>query len=140
MQTYLYQISLDNGTTWNTMPTPSEYKRTLSDLDNSSYRSCVTGNLVRNRIAADWVKLEIGYNFLSDADTKDLRSKLKSNATFKVRCYCPEIGTINSPVDSSATWCEFIGYASDIRIEEIPAQIGNEVSFNIIQAKRGSWQ
>ena len=48
--------------------TPSKYKIDWEDLDNKSYRSIATGNLIDTVVSKKWSKLQFDYNHLSEEE------------------------------------------------------------------------
>lgn len=50
MEDILMRISQD-GTTWEDVAIPSSYTVSYNDLDDDSFRSSLTGNLIRKRIS-----------------------------------------------------------------------------------------
>lgn len=133
LEPILWQTSQD-GYNWTNMPTPSTYVLDLEDEDNESYREIEEGNLVRERIAPDWIKLQMSWNCIQDpAVVYLLRSSVKTNPKFYCRCKCAEL------TGTDGNWVTFIAYCTKFHSEYIEAQVGRKVNFNIIEADQGSW-
>lgn len=54
-----------DGASFRDMPSPSELDYSFNDLDNNSYRSVVTGVLIRNRIRKRVGKWEFSFDAIS---------------------------------------------------------------------------
>lgn len=131
----LWQVSQD-GSNWEDMPTPSTYESNFEDLDDESYRSVLTGNLIRERISNDWIKIEMSWKGFATPDISEIRrmrAAVKTNPTFYVRCRVPEIES------SDGSWLTFVAYCSKFKTNLFEAQVAKSVSFNIIQAEQGWW-
>ena len=130
LSTMLWQTST-NGTSWTDMKTPSTYKVDMEDLDVDSYRSVMTGNLIRTVIARRWFKVGMTWKFAtaSEVDTI-LKAVNKDGVYFKFKS--PAFGTNN--------WVTFKGYVSKMNTELLEGQVGWTISFNVIQMERASFQ
>ena len=95
MEQVLFQISQDN-ITWADIPIPSEYGLSYEDLDDESYRSKLTGNLIRRRISPRWLKLSMRYNFLSDSQLNTVARAINTNQKFFIRCKGPAFGNMGT--------------------------------------------
>lgn len=135
MESILIKTSQD-GSTWSNLQTPSTFKLNYEDLDNESYRSVVNGNLIRSRIKPRWIKLEISYNRVSDAELNAIARAINTNQKFYVQCKAPAFGNMGA----DNTWVQFQGYCSNFSTEMIQAQKGWTLSFNIIQSDGGTFQ
>lgn len=62
--------------------TPSKYKIEWEDLDNKSYRSIATGNLIDTVVSKKWSKLEFEYNHLSEAEINLLMNVVNANPIY----------------------------------------------------------
>lgn len=81
------------------MKTPSTYKDSIEDLDNDSYTSKVTGALIDNVIAQGMLKLEMSWDYLTEAEMEEL-----VQVTFKN----PIMITVKSPsVNGRHDYCSF---------------------------------
>ena len=130
VSTLLWQTST-NQTTWTDMKTPSTYKIDMEDLDVDSYRSIMTGNLIRTVIARRWFKVSMKWNFL-DATEVDtiLKAVNKDGVYFKFK----------SPAFGTSGWVQFKGYVSKMSPELLEGQVGWSLSFNVVQSEKGSFQ
>ncbi len=61
------------------MPQPSTFKLNLEDLDDDSYRSVTTGNLIDNKLSGDWTKAQFEYDALTASEVRTLLAYLKKN-------------------------------------------------------------
>ena len=129
------RISQD-GTTWEDVAIPSSYTVSYNDLDDDSYRSSLTGNLIRKRISRTWVKLELSYNFLTSEQLNTVARQINTNQKFYIRCKSPAFGNMGY----TNTWVQFQAYCSNYQAEMLPLQSGWRVSFNIIQSNKGNFQ
>lgn len=128
---FLWQTSA-NGSAWSTMKTPSSYKISWEDLDVDSSRSVVDGSLSRNIIGKKWCKVEMDWPYLTDSEYKTLAEAVNSAAYFRFRS--PAFG------DTTDNWVSFAGYVSKMSTEMLQGQMGWSLSFNVVQAQKGSWQ
>lgn len=62
--------------------TPSKYKIEWEDLDNKSYRSIATGNLIDTVVSKKWSKLEFEYNHLSEGEVNLLMNVVNANPIY----------------------------------------------------------
>lgn len=129
-----------DGSTWTDLQTPSAYGLSYEDLDSGSYRSCMTGNLVRKRIKPRWIKLSLTFRRLSDDQLKAIATAINTNAEFYVRCYSPAFGNMSASGGTGDGWVQFKAYCSSYKAELLDAQIGWTCSFNIIQSSGGTFQ
>jgi hypothetical protein len=79
-----------NGTL---IPTPSDYKVSLQDIDNGSARAA-SGLMVRTRIAVKR-KFEMTWNYLSKSDLAALLGKI-ADTSFEVEYVDPETGGVRT--------------------------------------------
>lgn len=122
------------------MITPSEYKIEWEDLDNNSYRSITTGNLIRNRISSKWFKGSFTFNYITEAQLENILPIINQY---------PLYVKIKSPLFGSTGWIEMETYVSKVSVEMLkndPTSGSNtdnqwvKLSFNIIQSKKVSGQ
>ena len=57
-----------DGSSWLDLPAPSSLKISFEDIDKDSYRSVITGNLIRKPISYKWRKVSVSYNFLNNSE------------------------------------------------------------------------
>lgn len=111
--------------------TPSSYKANIEDLDNNSYTSKKTGALIDNRVACGMLKLEMSWDYCTEAEAEKLMQLTYRNpliATFK----CPAVkGGIleNAKYRVSKRNCEM----TDTGLDEDPSKSRYKVSFNLMQ-------
>lgn len=119
-----------NGSSWTQMPSPTTYKIDWEDLDHDSYRSVMTGNLIRNVIKRRWAKVGLSWKVISAANVSTVLSAVnKETVYFKVI----------SPAFGSGT-ITFKGYVSKMSVELLEGMVGYSMSFNIVQMEGASWQ
>lgn len=137
--TLLWQTS-SNNSTWVDMKTPSEFKHSWEDLDHDSYRSVVSGNLIRSVIRRRWIKVSLTFNYLTSEELDTIvRAVNTSTVYFKMKS--PAFGnSTQTPSGAEGKWLSFEGYVSKFEAELLQGQVGWSLSFNIIQSKGASWQ
>jgi len=87
----LWETKLNSNGTYEIQKSPSSYKIDAEDLDNNSYRSINSGNLIDNVISKAWSKLQFSYNYLKEDEAKKLCALLLNNP-FYVRAKNPVLG------------------------------------------------
>lgn len=118
-----------NGTTWITnLPEPATQTIDYEDLDLDSYRSVVSGNIIRRILGYKWIKVGFGYNFLTEAQAKSLENVLRQANNIYIRIYTPQ----------NTTKTVYRGYVSKVRFEltRTAAGRGYTASFNFIEGTR----
>lgn len=78
--------------TYQTMKSPSSYKIDWEDLDNNSYRSKNSGNLIDTVISKSWSKISYSYNCLSELELQEILPLLANNPIY-VKAKNPVFGT-----------------------------------------------
>jgi hypothetical protein len=78
----LWQTKTTSGGTYQTQKSPSSYKIDWEDLDNNSYRSKNSGNLIDTVISKSWSKIGFNYNCLSEAEIQALLPLLSTNPLY----------------------------------------------------------
>lgn len=73
------------------LPTPSEIKVDIQDLDGESVRPIATGILRRNRIRANMLKVTLTWNLNTFVDVMNIL-KMVTPAEFSVELYIPDHG------------------------------------------------
>lgn len=111
----------NDGVNWTDMPSPSSFKYTPNDLDNDTYRSVVTGVLIRNRVRAAVGKWELSFNAITENDLGTILNAT-SNAAFYVQ--------IRTGGNLSSTRKVYAGTPS---IEAIEGTQRWNLSFSLIQ-------
>lgn len=109
--------------------TPSSYKIDWEDLDNKSYRSIATGNLIDTVISKKWSKLQYEYNHLSLDEVNSLMNIVNANPIY-VKAINPFFpgGYIESEFRCSKASCEML------------EDHYYRLSFNLIQKKKVNGQ
>ena len=125
----LWQIKATSGGTYSTMKSPSTYKIDWEDLDNNSYRSKNSGNLIDTVISKSWAKIGFNYNCLSEDELKTLLPKLANNPIY-VKAKNPVFGN------------EYV--EMEMRCSRKSAEMletgDYSLSFNLVQKKKVSGQ
>ena len=105
--------------------TPSKYKIDWEDLDNKSYRSIATGNLIDTVISKKWSKLQYEYNHLSTDEVNSLINIVNANPIY-VKAINPLFpgGYIESEFRCSKASCEML------------EDHCYRLSFNLVQKKK----
>lgn len=88
----LWQTKTSLNGTYITMKTPSSYKIDWEDLDNKSYRSITSGNLIDTVVSQSWSKIQFSYNCLTEEEIRNLLPILKNNPLY-VKAKNPIFGT-----------------------------------------------
>lgn len=109
--------------------TPSSYKIDWEDLDNNSYRSIVTGNLIDSVISKKWSKLQFNYSHLTESQVKSLMDYINVNPIY-VKAVNPIFsgGYIEGEFRCSKANCEML------------EDHCYTMSFNLVQKKKVSGQ
>lgn len=113
-----------------TMKTPSTYKDNIEDLDNDSYTSKVTGNLIDNVVAKGMLKLEMSWDYCTEAEAEELLQATYQNPMM-VTIKCPSVrgGMITAPFRCSKRSCEMYLTGKN----EDTSKSRWKVSFNLMQ-------
>ena len=129
-----WYVSNDNAS-WVAMPSPSTYKIEWSDLDDQSYRSVATGDMIEDIIKRRWAKLFLSFKALCDFDTNFILSRVNAdNVYFKI--LSPAFGD---------GYISFKGRVSKMSTELLLGTLCKDdprynVSFNVVQIKGAEWQ
>lgn len=104
----ILQYSAD-GSTFTNLTTPAAISGDAEDIDLDSYRSVVSGNIIRTIVGYKWQKIGISYNYLSEDDAAALMSIFReaNNVYIKVK----------SPVLSSSGTTTLKGYVSQLHFD-----------------------
>ena len=122
------------------MLTPSDYKIEWEDVDSKTYRSVVSANLVRSRLASKLYKGNMSFNYLTESEIETMMSIINQY---------PLYVKVKSPIFGTSGWLELEAYVSKASVEMIRndptsgSTANNQwgkLSFNIIQAKVVSGQ
>ena len=126
----ILQYSAD-GSTFTNLTTPAAISGDAEDIDLDSYRSVVSGNMIRTIIGYKWQKIGISYNYLSEDDAAALMNTFReaNNVYIKVK----------SPVLSSSGTTILKGYVSQLHFDWVQTGAGEggwSISFNFVEGVR----
>ena len=125
----LWQTKTTSGGIYTTQKSPSSYKIDWEDLDNNSYRSKNSGNLIDTVISKSWAKIGFNYNCLSEAEIQALLPLLANNPIY-VKAKNPVFGN------------EYV--EMEMRCSRKSAEMletgDYTLSFNLVQKKKVSGQ
>ncbi|HHX79964.1 MAG TPA: hypothetical protein GX692_02750 [Acholeplasmataceae bacterium] len=123
----LWQVKISGAYT--DMKTPSTYKIDWEDLDNNSYRSITSGNLIDTVVSKSWTKLQFNYNCLTESELQTILPILANNPLY-VKAKNPIFGT------------EYV--EMEMRCSKKSAEMletgDYTLSFNLVQKKKVSGQ
>ena len=111
------------------MPTPSGVKYDFEDLDNQSYRSVIDGSLIRDKIASEFIKIQLSYKYLTPSMAKRIRDAIKINEKYTVKFKSPIL-------NDDGDFVTFVAYTSKMSFEMLEMQVGYSASFSIIQVRK----
>lgn len=113
-----------------TMKTPSSYKDNIEDLDNDSYTSKVTGALIDNVLVQGMLKLEMSWDYCTEAEAEELLQATYQNPMM-ITVKCPSVkgGMITAPFRVSKRTSEMHLTGND----EDTSKSKWKVSFNLMQ-------
>lgn len=112
------------------MKTPSSYKANIEDLDNASYTSKKTGELIDSVVATGMLKLEMVWTYLSEEEAeKLLQITYKNPMIVWVKCPAVKGGTLTAPFRVSKRSCEMYQTSKDESVDKD----SYKVSFNLMQ-------
>ena len=109
--------------------TPSKDKIEWEDLDNKSYRSIATGNLIDNVVSKKWSKIQFDYNHLTGDEVNELLKIINDNPIL-VKAVNPFFagGYIEAEFRCSKASCEML------------EDHNYKLSFNLVQKKKVNGQ
>lgn len=138
--TMLWQAKSGSMASFENMLTPSQYDFEYEDLDKNSYRSVVNGNLYRTIIGKKWAKISMKWNILNASQLSNIVDVVNGN-NLVIRAKAPVFGSesYNPITGDSNEWFEMECYVSKFSAKLLEGQIGYELSFNLIQSKKGNW-
>lgn len=118
------------------MKTPSSYSDNIEDLDNDSYTSKKTGELIDSVLVQGMIKAEFSWDYLTEQEAEEILAetwKNPMNLTLKI----PILGgMVTAPFRCSKRSSEMI----DTENNEDTSKSHWKVSFNIMQKKKVSGQ
>lgn len=98
-------------------------------LDADSYRSKATGNLIRTIVSKGWLKASFSYKYLTPDEYKTISDMIK-NYPLYVKVKDPRF---------TGGYIECEVYCSKSSGEMLETGAYN-MSFNLIQSRKGTWQ
>ena len=109
--------------------TCSKYRIEWEDLDNKSYRSITTGNLIDNVVSKKWSKIQFDYNHLTGDEVNELLTIINDNPIL-VKAVNPFFtgGYIEAEFRCSKASCEML------------EDQNYKLSFNLVQKKKVNGQ
>lgn len=113
----------------NKMKTPSSYKIDWEDLDNKTYRSIATGDMIDTVISKKWSKLQFSYKHLTEAEVNTILTAINVNPIY-VKAINPLFpsGYIEAQFRCSKASCEML------------EDHCYTLSFNLVQKKKVNGQ
>ncbi len=87
----IWETKISPDDTFIKQKSPTNYEGEVEDLDNSSYRSVVSGNLIDTVVSYAWSKLSFSYDYLTSEEIKPLMALLKQNPIY-VKATDPSLG------------------------------------------------
>ena len=108
---------------------PSTYKIDLEDLDNNSYRSINSGNLIDSVVSYSWSKIQFNYKYRTHAQLKTLLPLLQTNPLY-VKAMDPAFGNDYVEMQMRCSRKSF----------EMLEDGGYTLSFNLVQKKKVTGQ
>lgn len=113
----------------NKMKTPSSYKIDWEDLDNKTYRSIATGDMIDTVISKKWSKLQFSYKHLTEAEVNAILTAINVNPIY-VKAINPLFpsGYIEAQFRCSKASCEML------------EDHCYTLSFNLVQKKKVNGQ
>ena len=132
----LWETKASASGTYTTMKTPSNYELEGNDLDGSSYRSVVNGNLNRTIIGKKWLTVKMSFNYLTESQLETICTALN---------YYPMYVKLKSPVFGTTGIWEGQMYCSKFNVtmqqnKDNNAQTWNNLTFTLVQSKKVSNQ
>lgn len=119
-------FDIKNGSNWLDLPVPSALSFSYEDVDNDSYRSVITGNLIRRPISYKWRKVSVGYRYLEEDKSTVIMDAFENKKEVTVRYMSPK------GVETR------VGYISKCESEYIQRTQGHgyTLSFNWVESRR----
>lgn len=121
-----YIKSTQNGT-YTKMEQPTDYEIEIEDLDDETYRSVSTGNLISNIVSKNWSKCKFVFSGLTEIAIINMNNKISKN---------PIYAKIEHPIwDGGFLETEF--RCSKKAIKRLPTRNKlYEFTFNLVQTKK----
>ena len=128
----IWQLKTSASGSYQTMLAPSELSIDGEDIDLDSYRSVVSGNLIRTILGYKWQKISFLFVLKSEADCASFIRPLVDNYPLYIK--------VISPIMSSNGYVELIGYVSKLHVDARKNKDGSgiawSVSFNFVEGER----
>lgn len=105
----LWYTKDDVSSSYTQRKTPSKYSIEWEDLDNKSYRSVTTGNLIDTVVSKKWSKIQFEYNYLTTNEVHELMQVVNANPIY-VKAVNPFFtgGYIEAQFRCSKASCEML--------------------------------
>lgn len=126
----LWKAKITPSGTYTDMKTPSTYKIDFEDLDNKSYRSISTGNLIDTVISIDWHKIGFSYKHLTESEVRTILQMVKNHNPIYIYAVSPLF---------NAGYIEAQFRCSKASVEMLEDHCYS-LSFNLVQKKKVSGQ
>lgn len=125
----LWKAKATSAGTYTEMKTPSSYKIDWEDLDNKTYRSITTGNMIDTVISKKWSKLQLMYRHLTESELREILTMVNNNPVYvyAINPLFPN-GFIEGEFRCSKASCEML------------ENHNYTFSFNLVQKKKVSGQ
>ena len=125
----LWKAKASSSGNYTTMKTPSSYKIDWEDLDNKTYRSIATGDMIDTVVSKKWSKLQLSYKHLTEAEVRSILTMINNNPVY-VYAVNPFFsgGFIEAQFRCSKASCEML------------EDHFYSMSFNLVQKKKVSGQ
>ena len=107
------------------MLTPSEYGIDWEDLDNKTYRSIATGDMIDTVISKKWSKLQFNYKHLTGEQVNTIMNMINTNPIY--------VKAINPLFPSGYIEAQFRCSKASCKILE---NHNYSLSFNLVQKKK----
>lgn len=124
-----FNIKAVGSESWLDLPAPSSLKFSYEDIDNDSYRSVITGNLIRKPITYKWAKISVSYNFLTTAEANAIVNAFKNKK---------EVVVSAKDIFDGASLTGYISRCETdlIRTPSVSDGVGYSLQFNFIESRR----
>lgn len=125
----LWQAKKTSNGSYTDMKTPTSYDIDWKDLDNNSYRSINSGNLIDTVVSKSWSKLYFNYDYLTFEEITKILSFLSYNPIYN-KAKNPIFGTEYVELEMRCSKKK----ASMVQTGEY------KLSFNLVQKKKVAGQ
>ena len=125
----LWKAKASSSGNYTNMKTPSSYKIDWEDLDNKTYRSIATGDMIDTVVSKKWSKLQLSYKHLSEAEVNAILTMINNNPIY--------VYAINPLFSGGFIEAQF--RCSKVSCEMLEDHFYS-LSFNLVQKKKVSGQ